>query len=252
MRWYGWMNGLFSYYELVSGRNRTFFNASTIIQMEKEVSDICFDSHYGLNKPLKFQLSVSQIGNTSFTYIVEMFDQCTGVRYGRCLSKVVYVDAKTRRPVGLPEKLIRGAKAYIESRKIIPQNVEKMGLFNVPKSALPYELKVLHSDCDRNLHVNQSTYIRWCSDALCNHLSESGYLGSSENNVNERLQLKELAVQYIGEALVNDNIIVYTWVASDQILFAITNGERKQIFNAKLCLYDFEKLKIYDNVISKL
>lgn len=246
------MNGLFSYYELVSGRNRTFFNASTIIQMEKEASNICFDSHFGLNKPFKFQLYVSHIGNTSFTYVVEMFDQCTGAKYGRCLSKVVYVDAKTRRPVRLPEKLIRGAKAYIESRKISPQSVEKMGLFDVPKSALSYKLKVLHSDCDRNLHVNQSTYIRWCSDALCHHLSESGYLISSENNDNERLQLKELTVQYIGEALVNDNIIVYTWTTADQILFAITNGERKQIFNAKLNLYDFEKVKFFDNISSKL
>lgn len=101
-----------------------------------------------------------------------------------------------------------------------------------------------------HLHVNQSTYVRCCSDALFHHLSK--HHNFTLNNVHEGLQIKEITLQDIGEAIVNDNIIVYTWKASGQILFAFINDRGKQVFNAKLSLHESAKLKIHNDIISKL
>ena len=229
------MNGLCFYYDLVSGKNRTFFNANTVFQMEKDALGITYDSYYGVNKPLIFKLYISHVGNTSFTYTVDMYDFMTGIKYGSCISKVVYVNAKTRRPVKLPDNFIDGANLSIEKLNILPHSPEKTGLSNVPDTALSYKVKVLHSDCDRNLHVNQSTYVRWCADALYHHFRKCL---SNKTDVDDGFHIENLTVQYIGEAVANENVFIYIWKTAEEVLFAIMNGSGKQIFNAKLRLID--------------
>ena len=246
------MHGLMTYYDLVSGQSRTFFNATTIIQLNNNISEINFDSYYGKNRPFRFSLYLSHVGRTSFTLTVDMYNHLTNEIYGTCRSKIVYTDAKTRRPVKLPNYLIEGVKDSMQKLKIKPQNIEKLGTFDIPSEAFSYKLKVLHSDCDRNLHVNQSTYPRWCSDVLNRHLTKQSDLTYYEKN--KGIHMKEMVMQYLGEALVNEMIIVYMWQDSNQIFFAFVQETGKQIFNAKLNLHESIKLDRGDalNISSKL
>ena len=230
------MNGLMFYYDLVSGQNRTFFNATTIIQLSKEASGINFDSYYGLNRPFRFTLYLSHVGTTSFTLTLDMYDYFTNKIFGSCHAKAVYTDARSRRPVKLPDYLIKGAKVSMEKLKIKTCNIEKLGTFEIPSEALTYKLKVLHSDCDRNLHVNQSTYVRWCADVLYHHLNKR--LDIPDNESNKGIQMKEMVIQYVGEAVVNEVITVHMWKRNDQIWFAFMNGKGKQFFNAKMSLHE--------------
>ena len=208
---------------------------------------ITYDTVFGLNKPFRFKLYISHVGNTSFVYSIDMYDFNTGAKYGRCDSKVVYVDAKTRRPVKLPQQWIEEAKHSMIKHNIKPRDINKLGLFKVPDSALTYKLKVLHSDCDRNLHVNQSIFVRWCADALYY------YFRKRTNNDEEMgFHIEKLAVQYIGEVLVNDTVCVNVWVRSEEIFFAIMNGFGKQIFNAVLRLHDFNMMENIDGSTNHL
>ena len=66
--------------------------------------------------------------------------------------------------------------------------------------------------------------------------------------------MKEMVMQYLGEALVNEMIIVYMWQDSNQIFFGFVQETGKQIFNAKLNLHESIKLDRGDtlNISSKL
>ena len=236
IRWYGWMNGLMNYYDLVSGQNRTFFNATTIIKLNKNISRVNFDSYYRLNRPLRFRIYLSHVGKTSFTLTVDMFNHQTNETYGRCDSKIVYTDAKTRRPVKLPDYLVEGFKDSIEKLQAKHKNIEKLGEFDIPNGALTSKVKVLHGDCDRNLHVNQSTYPRWCSDVLYPHLIK--LLDLKNMRETKGIHMNEMVMQYLGEALVNEIITVYMWQKGNHIFFAFVSERGKQIFNAKLSLHE--------------
>lgn len=69
----------------------------------------------GWPEPVDIGLVVERIGNTSVTYLVGIFGAGSDEAAGEARFTHVYVDAETRRPVPLPEKLRSEAEAILKT-----------------------------------------------------------------------------------------------------------------------------------------
>ena len=101
-----------------------------------------------------------------------------------------------------------------------------------------YEIKALQSDCDKNDHVNQTSYLKWCSDvgAL---VADFGKYPNFKKDIG-MYALEEISVFYIGETLVDETVVVKSWEDPNEertVNFVIKKKD-KVIFIAKLKHYD--------------
>ena len=146
----------------------------------------------------------------------------------------VHVDRKTRKPCPLPEWFLNRAKTFLSASKLLTQSIERVDVPSVPKNAFSYEIKTLQSDCDSNLHVNQAVYLRMCSDVSA-LATEAGTYKHFTKDIG-MYALESMHIQYLGEAVMDEKILVFTWEDSEEektLQFVMQNNS-KWIFHAKL------------------
>ena len=244
------MHGFLYYPELCHGTNHTLFIASEKSTFTERINKMLFDTHFGKHAPMLGVGYLSQVGNSSYTLTVKLSDYKTGEEILTSVTKVVYVNHSTRKPSPLPEIFSKNVEQHLKRvpHKTIPRNTP----LPIPSEAFQYQTKVLHSDCDLNLHSNQSVYLRWCSDAgttaaLC------GYFKYFKRHIG-LYPLKSMTNHYIGEASVNMQVLVNVWedrVVPRCLHFVITR-DSTPIFKLDLEFFDGVPMKLKPQMESKL
>ncbi|XP_053409272.1 uncharacterized protein LOC123561343 isoform X3 [Mercenaria mercenaria] len=206
-------------------------------------------NNFGLNKPQRFLLHLSQAGKTSYTTNIDWFDS-NNKKIGNFLTKHVAVDEKTRRPVALPEYFFKDIQSHFAN--IQTQTMEKVELPKIPSKAFCLNVKALYSDCDENDHVNQSIYLEWCSD-VASEVAVNGHFSFFKKHT-EFYPLKSMEMYYNGEGLLKDELAVNVWECETDnacLLFAIQK-ESSIIFHMKMTFYKDEQDTSTSGVTSKM
>ena len=71
-------NGAYYYPELYNDGSRTVFIASHAFSVEEETHHVCRNHTWGYNTPYLFTSYLSNIGRSSLTYTLDMFDHRSG------------------------------------------------------------------------------------------------------------------------------------------------------------------------------
>ena len=140
-----------------------------------------------------------------------------------------------------PVNSLNGLLNALKNTPIINHALEKKSIASIPVEVtlvFSYEIKALMSDCDKNGHVNQTAYVKWCSDVGV-LAADLGRYRNFKKDIG-MYALKELSVQYIGETLVDETVLVQTWEDTNEemtVHFVIKKKD-KVIFYAKLKHFD--------------
>jgi acyl-CoA thioesterase FadM len=247
-RWQGMIHG-FIYYPETRVEN-AFFVASQSIKFSKKFNDINYKSHYGENRPLRAKVYVSNVGKTSFTIALDLFDDKSGVKLAQNLLVGVNVSRNKRKPAPIPKYFYNNLDQYLKN--VENRTIERSVLPTIPSKAFRYEIKCAHSDCDMNKHITQAAYLKYCSDAASVG-SLTGHFDQFRRHI-ELYPLKSTVFHYIGEALVNDTIAVNVWEKEGcfrTLDFVITRKE-KIIFIMNMEFYDGKPAVVSPHLVSKL
>jgi len=107
------------------------------------------------------------------------------------LSQWMVLDIQRKRPVKMPEELLEGR--FKTDHHVLP--IHKQNLKNISSNHCTYIGKVGYNDLDMNQHVNNVRYIDWATG-----------FRSSENI--KFPKCREIIIQYVAEATINDNIYI--------------------------------------------
>ena len=171
--------------------------------------------------PMLFELKLLEVGKTSVLYVTEFKDGSTGEVLGQNFLKFVRMNSRTRRPFPFPEffREAYGTNDMSVRSEVLP----KRPLPEIPKTAYKSVVIARHSDMDRNNHVNQCSYIKFCMDHAT-HASISGYYAYYTQDMCLYAPL-QWTISHVGECFANDELHIYTWQADacvpEHIEFAI-------------------------------
>ena len=245
------MHGYMFFPELTYNRSHFMFIASTTITFSKDAHFIR-DNIWGFPSPFHFISGLSNVGNTSFTVSQDMFDYKSGRKIQSSVNKTVYVDAKTRKPTRLPDWFTSKAKQFLDLKRKERQSIDKTDPVNIPDNAFQYDIKALQSDCDFNLHVNQASFLKWCTDAGAMAVLNRKYKSFTEDI--GMFAIETLSVQYKGEVLRDETVTVFTWEDDSEprtLHFALKNYD-SLVMIAKMKYYENEPVVAMETMIPKL
>ena len=247
-RWQAMIHGLV-HYKTMRVKN-AFFVASQSIEFSKEINDIRYKSHHGEKLPLRACVYLCGIGKTSYNMALDLYDDKSGVKLVRNLLVAVNVDRKLRKPAKLPGYFLENTGNHL--KVIEPRTIERVNLPIIPSRAFQYEIRCCHSDCDMNEHITQAAYLKFCSDAASTGALK-GHFSQLKRHI-ELYPLKSTVFHYIGEALVNDIIVVNVWEKenSERILECAITRNKKIIFVMKMEFYDGKPTIVSPHLMSKL
>lgn len=201
------MHGLARYHEMKKKPNLALFIVSQVLQMPKEVNNIRYSSHFGCNFPVRCNVFVSDVGQTSYSITAEMYDDKNRTILMRGVTKVVVVDSSTRKPMQIREEYFSGIDNHYKSFSRI--TIDKKKQQKIPENVFRHTVKALHSDCDYNNHVNQASYVRWASDAASLAAVEK-HLKNFTRHI-ELYSCESFETHYIGEAVAGEELLVIVW-----------------------------------------
>ncbi|XP_045209572.2 uncharacterized protein LOC123561343 isoform X6 [Mercenaria mercenaria] len=233
----GWRNG-FAYWTDIGGppgSGITLFDVKQVFTFSPDAHHVRFNNHFGLNKPQRLCMNVSDVGRTSFSSVIDWFDS-GGVKIGSFFAKCVLADAKLRKPLPLPDCFYKSSVVYPENHTLTTSKRSEFP--EVPCHAFRFQVKVLRSDYDKNDHVNQATYFRWCSDAAAAGAIK-GHFNQIKNYI-ELYPMKTMEIDHLGEAFINEDIILYVWECEKEnncLMFSIEK-EAKAMFRMKMTFYN--------------
>ena len=206
----------FAYYERFRDNYHSIFMAGTTYKVSKEANNLRAKTHWGRNFPLYAYLKVIYVGKSSFSFEIQLRDYKTGVGICSATLTFVFVDFKSRRPAPFP--------AWFRDKCSERQDLfggsppPRLPTIECQPEVFKYETKAMFSDIDFNGHVNQSVFVRWCTDAGAEAASKGFY-----RDFNQDLgfyDVKKMEVKYIGEGMIDEEFVVMTW-QDDVIPFTI-------------------------------
>ena len=232
-------HGAFYFRDLTADGLHLIFIASNKFSIEKEVHYLRRDAVWGYYKPYRFVAWLSGVGKSSFAICQNMYDHHSGQKLYSATTRFVYIDRHTRKSCELPDWFITCAKEFLNKTSPTTNHaLQKNSVIPMPREVFSYKIKALQSDCDKNAHVNQAAYLKWCSDvgALAADLRKYPYF---EGDIG-MYALEEISVKYIGETLVDETVVVHTWVDPNEVrtVHFVIEKKEKVVLNAELKYYD--------------
>ncbi|XP_053409274.1 uncharacterized protein LOC123561343 isoform X5 [Mercenaria mercenaria] len=247
-RWQGLIHGLTYYPEL--RKENAMFAANQSIHFSKEFSDISYGKHFGEKKQLKANIYICNVGKTSYTITVDIFDYKSGIKLVTNSLVGVNVNRKLRKPALLPKFFYENLEKHL--KHVENNTIGRAVLPTIPNGAFRYEIKCVHSDSDMNKHITQVAYSKFCSDAASLGALK-GHFSQFKRHI-ELYPLKTTEFHFIGEALVNDIVVVHVWEEPDSfrtLNFAITR-KGKIILILKMEFYEGSPADVSPHLRSKL
>ena len=236
-----WHNG-FTYFPetIYPGSTIMLFEVKQLFTLSHEAHDIKLDNHFCMNKPQRFLLNVSHVGQTSFTIVMDWFDG-RDIKMGSFSSKICQVSLESRKPIPLQDFFYKNLDEHFEKYPVAPLprsecQHKTIGVFSL-------KTKALHSDCDQNNHVNHTVYLKWCSDAGTAG-AINGYFKQFKTHI-ESYTVKSFEMDYIGESLVNDELLTNVWESEKEhnCLMYSVEKKGKEIFKMKMTFYESDLKK---------
>ncbi|XP_053409271.1 uncharacterized protein LOC123561343 isoform X2 [Mercenaria mercenaria] len=250
MRWLVMAAGFINYPNLMYKRNRTLFVGGHVFTLSRDFHNLRYANVFGHKNMLKSVIYISHVGKSSYTISTDLYDYTSGEKLCSYRTVQVFVDRQSRKPVPLPAEFLENADVHLKT--VERHTMRRKPLPTIPSQAFHYEVKVLHSDCDANHHVNQAVYLKWCSDAASLGALK-GHFSHFKRHI-ELYPLKAAEYHYIGETLVNDIVTVNVWEDCDDeraLQFAVMkNGQT--VFSLKLEFYNGEPSGMSPHLESKL
>ena len=195
----------FAFYERLKDKDHSIFMAGTTYTLTKEANDLRAKSHWGVNFPLLANLKIIYVGKSSFSFEIVLNNYTAHI--ATAVLTFVYVDFKSRRPVPFPGwfRDVRAEKASV----LQPLPPQRLPTPEIPEAVFRYETRAIFSDIDFNKHVNQSVYVRWCTDAGAEAASRRFYKDFRQDI--GVYDIEKMEVKYIGEGMLDDEFVVNTW-----------------------------------------
>ena len=154
--------------------------------------------------PVEVTYKIGQLGKTSYNLIDEARSVITGELLHSAVHVQVTVDKETRRPAMLPDWFKAKYEKHIHgiSWKYSPKEKPSEKMYSFP-------YRVVWSDTDYYYHVNQSSYIRFCLDAI----AEAGMEGRLKdiNRDIGQVKVKEMRMLYAAETKPHEELNIHVW-----------------------------------------
>ena len=217
----------FAYYDRFIDNDHSIFMASTEYRFKDGAMGLKAKTHWGIHFPMYVFLNVIYAGTSSFTFDCILYNHATGEELMAGNLTFVYVNFMTRKPAKFPDWYNQCKK----SRKFGPP-ITRLQTPDIPKHAFAFEVRSSYSDLDFNGHVNQSIFVKWCSDAG-SEAAICGYLPDFKTEIGKYPESR-IRLKYVGEGMVDQYFVIYAWQDENlplTINFVITR-ERKIIFVA--------------------
>lgn len=212
----------FGYFDRLKDDEHSMFMASSTYRVTDQGNLLNTRTHWGMNFPMYASIEIIYSGTSAFTFEVKVSDFNTGASLMSGYFTFVYVDFRTRKPALFPDWYNN-----VKSAKKFGPPLPRLPTPEIPQSVFQYEVCAYYSDIDQNGHVNQSVYVKWCTDAGTEAAVKGRYQGFTDNI--GKYPLDTLEVKYIGEGMVEDNFVVNTWQDKQSPLvlyFAITKENK--------------------------
>ncbi|XP_061181552.1 uncharacterized protein LOC133190098 [Saccostrea echinata] len=156
---------------------------------------------------LLFDMVLLEVGKTSILYRIQFKDGSTNEILGENFLKFVRMSRKTRRPMVFPDWFYELYASYMNSSG--HPVLSKEPLPEIPDNAYKFVVVPNHSDTDRNNHVNQSSYIKFCMDVATKAALSGHYVHFSEDMC--LYASLQWTISYVGESMANDELNIFTW-----------------------------------------
>lgn len=206
----------------------------------KQAVRLCAELHrdHSIFNTLKqrYELDIVEVGRRSFSFVTRLTNEETGKLLGEVLLKYVLIDRRTRKSVPLPESFLEKYAKHLKKNL----NINELSIPECPNiSKDVFQLKVLplHSDTDRNNHVNQSVYFRFCMDCATDAALSGRYRHFTSDMC--WYPVLELNVYHVNESHANNELIVNTWQDNDdfRLIYFIIKRKETVIFKASILFY---------------
>ena len=203
-----------------------WFIVAGCYQINRELYTYFRENRYNVNCSMDTELL--SYGQSSMTFLVRMFKNSDGVTLVNNTCAGVWVDRQTRKSKPLPDWFRN------KYRKEANVKVDWLKPQLAPLHAFSYQTEVQYSDIDKNLHANQSFYIRACMDCGAT-ASYSGYYRKFRGDF-FKYHADKLWVVYVRECEVGDMLEVLTWDSPDEVecVYFQIRLKKDPVFHAKL------------------
>ncbi|XP_053409275.1 uncharacterized protein LOC123561343 isoform X7 [Mercenaria mercenaria] len=215
----------FGHFDMLKDDEHSIFMASTAYHVTDNGNSLNSRPHWGLNFPMYTTLNIIYAGSSAFSFEIKLTNFDTSEILMTAEMTFVYIDYNTRRPAPFP--------AWYEeakNKKKFGPALPRLPTLEIPQNAFQYEVHSNYSDIDHNGHVNQSIYVKWCTDAGTEAALKGLYSGFIDNI--GKYPLDSLEIKYIGEGMVDEQFAVNTWQDKDSPLvlhFAVTKQKKLTI-----------------------
>lgn len=194
----------FGHFDRLKDVEHSIFMASTSYHVTDQGNLLNARTHWGMKYPMYGLLNIIYAGSSAFSFEIKLNNYCTGELLISAVMTFVYVDYKTRKPAQFPAW-------YDELKKLKPLGpaLSRLATPDVPENVFQYEIVSSFSDIDHNGHVNQSVYVKWCTDVGTEAALKGCYSVFTDNIGKYPLDILEM--KYLGEGLVDEVFIISTW-----------------------------------------
>ena len=229
--------GYVFYPELTYRQTNVVFVAALTVKFEREAHFIR-DDIWGYQTPYNFQMRLLDTGNSSLSVTEEMFDYKSGKKIMSLAAICVYIESSSRKPTVLPDWLTKKSSQVLDMTRIQNKSFQKRDPPPIPANTFIYEIKATDSDCDLNNHVNQATFVRWCTDVGAIASVKEKYQSFTEDI--GMYAVENISVQYKGEVLRGGTVTIYTWEDMDDLraLHFIFKKDDTIVVIVKMDFYD--------------
>ena len=179
---------------------------------------------------LEVEVFNSHTGRTSFEITIRWY--CDGYLIATLLRKMVYVSAKSGKPVELPEEFASRNRVHCPTTFSLEEAV--------PRDAAQTSLAVRPSDLDFNMHVGHVTYIDYILDSACT--CKYRYVAS---DLMKEQRIKGIELEYRYPVGLGKKVVVKTWDcdAEEGVEVNFVLSQKEGISNRTVCL---ARVQLYD------
>ena len=166
----------------------------------------------GISCPMIYTRKIGYIGNTSFSYIMQLCHKDTGALMAKQEGQLVMLDSNTRKPSAVPHYLsaIRDKHPHTGFKVDIPHAPRN------PSGTHTSHVKIMASDMDQIYHTNQSSYYRFAMDAAYEAAAD-GFLRNFRSDICE-YEVQEFQGRNASETVAGDEISICVWEDRDDQL----------------------------------
>lgn len=151
------------------------------------------------------------VGNTSFSLIIQARLLRTGQYLGSNLATMVFIDRQTRRPKQLSDWFRERINSFLFQADPMSQNIQPN---TYPTGAFAHNVRVAYSEIDRNQHTNQAQYVKFCLDGANTAVMNGHFPGFTKHL--GYYTPRQMSCTFIGESNAMDELIIYIW--QDEVL----------------------------------